>query len=113
MQISLLLDANLSWRSVSVLKNHFDDCIHVDNTGLANPAKDIEIWNYAKKRELLIVTNDEDFLHLSTLKGFPPKILLLKMGNQHRKFTEKILINMKNQIEIFLESSECAVLEFI
>ena len=113
MQISLLLDANLSWRSVSVLKNHFDDCIHVDNTGLSSPAKDTEIWDYAKKREMLIVTNDEDFLHLSALRGFPPKILLLKMGNQNRKFTEKILMNMKNQIEIFLESSEYGILEFI
>ena len=42
MQILLLLDANLSWRSVAVLKIHFDDCLHVDDTELPIPAKDIE-----------------------------------------------------------------------
>ena len=112
MQIRLLLDANLSWRLVSTLKIHFDDCFHID-TVLPIPAKDTEIWNYAKKYEMLIVTNDEDFLHLSTVKGFPPKILLLRTGNQSRKFLEQILINAKDQIKTFVESSEYGVLELI
>ena len=113
MQIRLLLDANLSWRSIEKLKIHFDDCSHVDNIGLSVPAKDTEIWNYARKHEMLIVTNDEDFLHLSTFKGFPPKVLLLRTGNQSQKFVEQILINAKDQIKAFIESSEFGVLEFI
>jgi len=52
-------------------------------------------------------------LHLSTFQGFPPKVLLLKMGNQSRKFIEQTLINMKNQVQIFVESSEYGVLELI
>jgi len=113
MPITLLLDANLSWRSLTVLKNHYADCYHVDDVGLSIPAKDTEIWDYAKKHSMLIVTNDEDFLHLSTFQGFPPKVLLLKMGNQSRKFIEQTLINMKNQVQIFVESSEYGVLELI
>jgi predicted nuclease of predicted toxin-antitoxin system len=113
MLISLLLDANLSWRSVAVLKNHYDDCYHVDDSGLSIPAKDVEIWDYAKKHGMLIVANDEDFLHLSTLRGFPPKVLLLRTGNQSRKFLEQILINMKSQIELFVKSSEYGILEII
>jgi predicted nuclease of predicted toxin-antitoxin system len=62
---------------------------------------------------MLIVTNDEDFIYLSTFKGFPPKVLLLRTGNQSRKFIEQILINMKNQIQIFVESSEYGVLELL
>ena len=85
----------------------------MDNIGLPIPAKDTEIWNYAKKHNMLIVTNDEDSLHLSTFKGFPPKILLLRMGNQSRKFIEQTLINMKNQIKMFVESSEYGILELI
>ena len=113
MRIRLLLDANLSWRSVSVLKNYFDDCSHVDDMGLFVPAKDTQIWEYAKEREMLIVTNDEDFLHLSIVKGFPPKVLLLRTGNQNRKYIEQILINIKTQISIFMESTEQCVLEII
>ena len=113
MPISLLLDANLSWRSVNVLKNHYADCIHVDNTGLLTPAKDMEIWEYAKNRNMLIVTNDEDFLHLSTIKGFPPKVLLFRTGNQSRKFVEESLINLKKTIESFFVSTDQGVLELI
>jgi predicted nuclease of predicted toxin-antitoxin system len=54
MKASLLLDANLSWRSVAVLKNHFGDCVHVDNTGLPYPAKDLEIWDYAQERGMVL-----------------------------------------------------------
>ena len=113
MPITLLLDANLSWRSLTALKNHYSDCYHVDEIGLSIPAKDTEIWDYAKKRSMLIVTNDEDFLSLSTFKGFPPKVILLRTGNQSRKFIEQILITMKNQIQIFVESSEYGVLELV
>ena len=113
MPITLLLDANLSWRSVTVLKNYYDDCYHVDDVGLPIPAKDKEIWDYATKHNMLIITNDEDFLYLSTLKGFPPKVLLLRMGNQSRRFIEQTLINMKIQIKIFVESSEYGILELI
>ena len=113
MQIRLLLDANLSWRSITKLKIHFDDCFHVDDIGLPIPAKDTEIWNYAQKHGMLIVSNDEDFLHLSMFKGFPPKVLLLRTGNQSRKIVEQILINTKEQIKTFIESSEYGILELI
>jgi predicted nuclease of predicted toxin-antitoxin system len=29
--MKLLLDANLSWRLISVLKEHFGECVHVDD----------------------------------------------------------------------------------
>ena len=113
MKTSLLLDANISWRSVAVLKNHYDDCVHVENTGLSSPAKDSEIWNHARSRGMLIVTNDEDFLVLSSLRGFPPKVLLLRTGNQSRQFLEQLIIRHKPQIELFLQSPEHGVLELI
>jgi len=113
MKISLLLDANLSWRSVEILKVHFDNCCHVDKIGLSIPAKDAEIWNYARKHGMVIVTNDEDFLHFSTFKGFPPKVLLFRTGNQSRKFIEQTLINTKIQIKTFIDSHEYGVLELI
>ena len=81
--MKLLLDANLSWRMVSVLKLHFDDCLHVDSIGLTVPAKDAEIWDFALENELIIVSNDEDFIDFINVKGFPPKVVLLKTGN-HR-----------------------------
>ena len=113
MKIQLLLDANISWRSAAILKNYFDDCCHVDSVGLNFPAKDIEIWEYAKTHNLIIVTNDEDFLDFSMLKSFPPKIILLRVGNQSRKYIEQLLIFSKASIENFTQNNECGVLEII
>ena len=72
--MKLLLDAKISWRLVARLKPHFTDCMHVDQINLANPAKDTEIWKYALDNELIIVTNDDDFLNLADIKGFPPRL---------------------------------------
>ncbi len=46
--MKLLLDANISWRLTTVLKEHFTECLHVDYVGLSSPPKDIDIWRFAK-----------------------------------------------------------------
>lgn len=71
--MKLLFDANLSWRLVEKLNQYIDECRHVDHIGLTIPAKDLEIWLFAKNNGFIIVTNDEDFLNLLNVKGFPPK----------------------------------------
>jgi predicted nuclease of predicted toxin-antitoxin system len=109
--MKLLLDANISWRLAAKLKEHFDACFHVDYIGLPVPAKDSEIWDYALTNNLIIVTNDEDFINLVNIKGFPPKIVLLRTGNQSTKFIEALLIKHLSNIKALLESSESGLLE--
>lgn len=109
--MKLLLDANISWRLMSRLQPHFDECHHVDFIGLTVPAKDIEIWNYAFTNQFIIVTNDEDFLNLIATKGFPPKIILLKTGNQSNLYIESLLIEYKEEIQKLYLSKEYGVLQ--
>jgi predicted nuclease of predicted toxin-antitoxin system len=109
--MKLLLDANISWRLSVKLKIYFEDCFHADNIGLAIPAKDIDIWNYGRLNGLIIVTNDEDFLNLANIKGFPPKIILLRTGNQSTAFIESILIKHINDINNLYFSNEYGLLE--
>ncbi len=47
---------------------HFTDCFHVERTGLSVPAKDADIWNYALAHQLILVTNDDDFLDNARIK---------------------------------------------
>jgi predicted nuclease of predicted toxin-antitoxin system len=109
--MKLLLDANLSWRLTVKLKSHFNDCFHVDHIGLTIPAKDIEIWNYALANKLIIVTNDDDFLNLANVKGFPPKVVLLRTGNQSSNFIEKLLVKHKEDIDSLYQSTDYGFLE--
>ncbi len=46
----------------------------------------------AKNNSLIIVTNDEDFVDIVNIKGFPPKVVLLRTGNQGRLFLSNLLI---------------------
>jgi predicted nuclease of predicted toxin-antitoxin system len=110
--MKLLLDANISWRLSSVLSEYFGECVHVNKTELPKPAKDTEIWNYAKTNGYTIITQDSDFLHLFETKGFPPKVILLRVGNIDRKTAEKILLQSKSSI-FDLENGDYGLLEII
>lgn len=109
----ILLDANLSWRLIEKLKPFFEKVEHVDYIDLKQPAKDFEIWNYAKQNNTIIITNDDDFSILSALKGFPPKVVLLKTGNQSNNFLYEILIKHLSNIENFNSAKELGLLEII
>ena len=110
----LLLDANLSWRMIAVLQPHFSVCFHVDRMDeLGMPASDTAKWQYAKENDLMIVTNDEDYVDLINLKGFPPKVVLLRVGNNSRLFIANLLIARKNDIERLHASAENGLLEIV
>ena len=99
---------------LAILKQHFEECFHVDVIEeLKVPAKDQEIWEYARENDLIIVTNDEDFIDFVNVKGFPPKVILLKTGNQSRLFVANLLIQRKNDIKALKDSPETGLLEII
>ncbi len=110
--MKILIDENISWRIISKLKilQGFE-FIHVNKTELVKPPKDLEIWNYAKANKLSIITNDEDFIDLVAVKSFPPKIIVLKTGNQSTQFLANLLDSKKDVIQEFIHQSEYGVLE--
>ncbi len=63
------------------------------------------------KNGYTIISNDEDFVDLVNLKGFPPKIIILKTGNQSSKYLETLLISCSSKLEEFAIQSEYGVLE--
>ena len=111
--MKLLLDANLSWRLCSFILENIGECIHVNKTELPYPAKDLEIWQYAKDQGYIIVTQDSDFLNFLETKGYPPKIILIKTGNASRKQIEAILLQAKPSIFELQNSEESGLLEII
>ena len=109
--MNLLLDANISWRLCSKLSNHFETIKHIDELKLGNPANDLQIWEWAKTNDFVIVTNDDDFFNLILSKGFPPKVILFRTGNQSNKYIADLIISKKPDIQQFLDTQSLGVLE--
>ena len=108
--MNLLFDQNISSRIVRLLDDSFKGCTHVKLEGLTN-AKDMEIWNWAKRNNCCIVSFDSDFLDVATLNGFPPKVLLLRTGNRKTSELATLLQQKSDIIKSFLQDSTIGCLE--
>ena len=78
--MKLLIDQNLSDQLVTQLADLFPNSIHVKAVAL-DTATDTELWNYARDNDFIIVSKDVDFSNRSTIHGFPPKVIWLRLGN--------------------------------
>ena len=108
--MNILLDQNISFRLVELLSNTFENVKQVRQVGLTD-ASDLEIWDYALKNNCLIVTFDSDFIDLSNLKGFPPKIIWLRFGNSSNLKIANKLLSKASDIREFIINPDVAFLE--
>ena len=97
----LLFDQNISFRIVKLLNIDFPNCKHVSDVYLQD-CTDKEIWEFANKENYTIITQDVDFYDISLLKGNPPKIIWLRVGNLPTKQLASILIKNKIVIQEFI-----------
>ena len=108
--MKLLFDNNISYKICKKITDIFPESKQLSDLRLS-ASKDIEIWEFAKNSNYSIVTFDADFIDLSLLKGFPPKIIWLKTGNTS---TENIAIKLREYfitINHFFENDELSFLE--
>lgn len=108
--MKFLFDQNISFRILKKLPLVFQSSSHVKTEGLMN-SSDYEIWEYAKAKDFIIVTQDSDFNDLYLLKGFPPKILWLKTGNLQTSELALILEKRQNLIIEFYTNEDLGCLE--
>jgi predicted nuclease of predicted toxin-antitoxin system len=108
--MKLLFDHNLSPQLVNRLRDCFPTASHVALIGLAN-ASDLAVWTYAQNEGFSIVTKDADFNDVAILRGFPPKIIWIRLGNCTTKEIEETLRRHQVEIAEFVDDSRSAVLE--
>lgn len=106
----LLFDQNISFKIIKKISEYFPQAKQIRSTGLEN-SSDLQIWEYSKTNNYCIVTFDSDFIDLTNLKGFPPKIIWLRIGNTTTENIALTLIKNKNRIEEFISNPELAFLE--
>jgi predicted nuclease of predicted toxin-antitoxin system len=54
-------------------------------------ASDDQVWEHARQNGFAIVTKDEDYDFLSVLRGSPPKVIWLQLGNCTTSQVEAVL----------------------
>jgi len=62
------------------LADIFPNSQHVDEAGLSTAADSV-IWDFANSYQFVIVSKDKDFESMSAVRWFPPKVVLLRIGN--------------------------------
>lgn len=107
--MKLLFDENLSHKLVSRLADLYPESIHVRDKGLKT-SDDTNVWEYAKTHGYIIVSKDEDFHHLSFVRGAPPKVIGIYLGNCTTKAVEILLRHHQETVTAFTNDSETAFL---
>ena len=96
-----LLDENLSPRLISGLADVFPGSVHVRDVQLKGKS-DEQIWSFAASNDYTIVTKDDDFRALSLLRGAPPKVIWLVVGNTSTAEILGILLAHSSAIDTFI-----------
>ena len=108
----LLFDQNLSPRLATLLHDLFPDSSHVFWLHL-DKSEDVEVWEYARQYGYVVVTKDADFSELSTLQGFPPKVIWLQIGNCTTSHVEGLLRSHFEDIRQLIESDSIGILSLL
>lgn len=95
--MKLLFDHQLSPKLATRLADLYPDSSHVYLLSM-DQETDAAIWVYARDHDYVIVTKDSDFGDLSLLRGHPPKVIWLRLGNCTTKEVEDAI--RRHEVEI-------------
>jgi predicted nuclease of predicted toxin-antitoxin system len=78
--VKLHFNENLSPRLVGELSSLWPGSTHIEQLGMRG-ANDAAIWAHARDGNFIIVSKDDDFRSLALVRGPPPKVIWLQIGN--------------------------------
>lgn len=105
----LLFDEPLSERLIVLLHDLFPESVHVRQM-CGEGASDLVVWEFARQRGCLVVTKDEDFHRLSVLRGAPPKVVWIRLGNCRTQHVADLLRRHHESVRRFAEQDEATFL---
>ena len=107
--MKLLFDQNLSPRLVNRLADIYPNSNHLYNLGL-DTVEDSIVWQYAHDNDFIVVTKDADFSELISVRGFPPKVIWIRLGNCTTNDIESLIRSHAKEIEIFSNDNSLGIL---
>jgi predicted nuclease of predicted toxin-antitoxin system/uncharacterized protein (DUF433 family) len=108
--VRLLFDEQLSEALVQRVADEFPGALHVRVLGRGG-ALDLDVWEMAREHGCVLVTKDEDFHRLSLLRGAPPKVVWLRIGNCATEDISRLLSMHADDIRQFEVQASATVLE--
>lgn len=106
----LLFDENLSPDLLRLLATLFPSSAHLRDLGLVG-ADDAIVWSVSAKQGFVLVTKDDDFLELSILRGAPPKVVVIGLGNCRTSSIAALVRTEKLKLERFQSDLDASILE--
>jgi predicted nuclease of predicted toxin-antitoxin system len=76
-----IVDTQLPPRLAAFLREQHFDAVHTTDFPEGHLLQDTEIRAIARAEDRIIITKDTDFFDYYMVKGSPPMVLLLKVGN--------------------------------
>lgn len=107
--MKLLFDQNLSSALIRTLADLYPDSAHVRTLGL-HEVDDTVVWNHAAAHGFTIVSKDSDFHQLCFLRGHPPKVIWLRIGNAPTAAVATLLREQYAAVQSFFTDTEAAFL---
>jgi predicted nuclease of predicted toxin-antitoxin system len=101
-RVKFLLDENISRRILPALQQQFPGSTQVALLGMEQ-WDDRQLWEFAKANDFVIVTRDDDFRQLSQVLGFPPKVILLALGNCSNQRVLDALISAEELTRLLID----------
>ena len=105
----LLLDQNLAPVLARRLADLYPGSAHVRDVGLAT-ADDAAVWRHAAAHGFTIVTKDDDFRQRSLLRGAPPRVVWVRLGNCRTADIETVLRTRHADVVAFESDADAALL---
>jgi predicted nuclease of predicted toxin-antitoxin system len=108
----LLFDQHLSRWLVDRLADLYPTSTHVAIVGIDHDPDEV-VWNYARLHDCVIVTKDADLADMGFVRGFPPKVIWLRLGNCTTQAVEDAIRESETAIEAFAQDPVASVLEIL
>ena len=107
--MKLLFDQNLSPKLGTRLADLFLGSAHVLSFNL-DCSSDDDVWAHALQYDFAVVTKDEDYEAISLLRGCPPKVIWLTVGNCTTREVEVLFRARFDEIQAFGNDPNTGVL---
>jgi len=109
MDLRFIVDTQLPPSLAEFFRRRGFDAVHVINCPNGALTSDKEIIAIATQEKRIIISKDNDFMDHYFLKGYPPAVLLLQLGNIKNQELFALLNNYLERI-IFLFTNQAKFL---